>query len=249
VFLAKAVRRSLDAEQPNSSTAYARSLAWHCIAAFLNSLLTEPLVSLQFVMPHPAWSDESEWEARLHLKAPDVNAYNSLQVGETRARRGDIFDGCPLDRHRSCNGLKGNLRIFYADSSRIGVVLAMLRTARAARRRGIDIVLGHMPLHRAPDRQLKRANDLMAQFECLPLEIAIDGESDTDFDVAAALRSHPAIIATGKPVSAGVNENRGNAALDRWYLRIEQLLGAGVDVWTAVYHNIRPGRLRRTSPG
>src|ERR1019366_7206391 len=71
-------------------------------------------------------------EALLHLKAPDVIAYNSLQVAEVRAHPGDIFDGPPLDRHRSVDGPKGNLRIFYADSSYIGVVLAMLRAARAS---------------------------------------------------------------------------------------------------------------------
>jgi two-component system sensor histidine kinase KdpD len=185
----------------------------------------------------------------LRLKAPDVIACSSLQVGETRARRGDNFDGSTLERHRSSNGLKGTLRIFYADSSHIGVVLAMLRSARAARRRGVDIVLGHMPLHRAPQRQLKRAHDLMAHFECLPLQPSIDRESETDFDVAVALRRHPTIIATGGPVSMGVNASRGNAALDRWYLRIEQLLGAGVDAWTAVYNNIRPWRLAPPSAG
>jgi len=184
--------------------------------------------------------------------APDVIAYNSLQVGETRARCGDSSDGSPLDWHRSFDGLKGNLRIFYADSSHIGVVLAMLRAARAARaarRRGIDVALGHMPLHRAPQRQPKRAQDLMAPFECLPLASPIDSESEIDFDVGAALRRHPTIIATGRPVSTRVSESTGNAALDRWYLRIEQLLGAGIDAWAAVYSNIQPGRLRRTSAG
>src|ERR1035441_6010306 len=71
----------------------------------------------------------------------------------------------------------------------------------AARRQGMDIVVGHMPLHRAPQRQLKRAHDLMAEFECLPLEPPIDRESETDFDVAGALAPPPTIIATGKLVS------------------------------------------------
>ena len=113
----------------------------------------------------------------------------------------------------------------------------------------MDIIVGHMPPHPALQRQLKRAHDLMAEFKCLPLEPPIDRESETDFDVAAALRRHPTIIATGKLVSAGVAERQGNAALDRWCLRIEELLGAGIDVWTAVYDNIRPSRRRRTSAG
>jgi K+-sensing histidine kinase KdpD len=188
-------------------------------------------------------------EALLHLKAHDVTAYNSLQGGEVRVRRADIIDRLPPGRPRSFDGLKGNLRIFYDDSSHIGAVLAVLRAARTARRRGVDIVVGHMPLHRAPPRHVKRAHDLMAEFECLPLERAIDRESEIDFDVATALRRHPAIIATGRMVSTGVGVRRERAALDRWHLRIEELLGAGVDVWTAVYDNVRPERRRRTSVG
>src|ERR1039458_10485295 len=40
----------------------------------------------------------------------------------------------------------------------------------AARRQGMDIIVGHMPSHRALQRQLKRAHDLMAEFKCLPWE-------------------------------------------------------------------------------
>ncbi len=188
-------------------------------------------------------------EAFLHLTARDVTANHSIRTGELRAHRSDLIERPALGRHRSFDGLKGNLRIFYNDCSHVRAVLAVLRAARTARRRGVDIVVGHMSLHRAPPRHVKRAQDLMAQFECLPLEPSTDRESEIDFELAAALRRRPAIIVTGRLVSGNAGECGENAALYRWYVRIEKLLESGIDVWTAVYDNIRPGRLTRKSAG
>jgi hypothetical protein len=181
---------------------------------------------------------------QLLLKAPDVFAHNSSTVGEKRARRRDLFNGSGLERHHRFDGLKGDMHILHATSSHIGGVLSILRTAPGARRRAIDIVHGHAAASRTA-APAQAPHDLVALLKCLALEGPIDGESGINFDTAAALRGHPSIVASGRPISTGVNENRLKVALDRCYLRIGARLGAGIDVWAAIYGKFRPCRSAR----
>jgi two-component system sensor histidine kinase KdpD len=142
---------------------------------------------------------------------------------------------------------RGVLRIFYADSPHIGVILRMLRAARSARRRGIDIVIGPFSLPAGPQPQIRRALGLRSEFECLPTQ-ALDarraGADFDNFDLAAALRREPSIIATGKLLKAN-RDGMADAALDRWYQAIETLLAAGIDIWAALPCSA-PGRAAAT---
>jgi K+-sensing histidine kinase KdpD len=139
---------------------------------------------------------------------------------------------------------KGNLRIFYADPPRIGVVIAMLRAARTVRRDGEDIVIGHLPLLPASPRALKRIRALQESIESLPLEPAVPDQTAPDFDISAALQRRPRIIVTGKLLTPHAARDR-DVTLDSWYERIEQLLAAGINVWTAIYATRPARRFRR----
>jgi K+-sensing histidine kinase KdpD len=176
-----------------------------------------------------------------------VNSLSALELGEARLRHSEVPDGRRFELWHSIERQKGNLRIFYADAAGVDLLSAMLRAAHAAHRCGIDIVVGHLPLDRAPRRRLKRVLDLMAEFESLPLPPPSDRKAGPDFDFAAARRRRPAIIATAKRVSADGERPQADIALDRWYLGSEELLAAGIDVWAAVCCGVRRPR-RRHSP-
>jgi len=120
----------------------------------------------------------------------------------------------------------------------------MLRAARTVRRDGEDIVIGHLPLLPASARALKRIRRLQESIEALPLEPGVPDPTAADFDISAALRRRPRIIVTGKLIAPTAVRDR-DVALDNWYERIERLLAAGINVWTAIYGTRPARRFRR----
>jgi two-component system sensor histidine kinase KdpD len=177
-----------------------------------------------------------------------VNAHSALQLGQIRVGRHIAGRSRLRFLHSTEQQQQGVLRIFYADSPRISVVLAMLRAARAARRRGIDIVIGALPLPFGPQRQISRALNLKSEFECLPMLASDDLQVGAEFDLAAALRRSPSIIATGRLLAA-TNDGTADAAIDRWYQGIEGLLAAGIEIWAALHYSAAGSLQRRQTTG
>ena len=174
-----------------------------------------------------------------------MNTHSALQLGEIRVGRHHVSGWSRLSFLRSTDRQQqGVLRIFYADSPRISVVLAMLRAARNARRRGIDIVIGALPLPFAPQRLISRALSLKSEFECLPMLANADVQMGAEFDLAAALHRSPSIIATGRLLAA-TDDGSADAAIDRWYQGIEGLLAAGIEIWAALHYSAGGSLQRR----
>ncbi|MBI3229010.1 MAG: DUF4118 domain-containing protein [Burkholderiales bacterium] len=104
----------------------------------------------------------------------------------------------------------GQLRIYFGAALGVGKTQAMLTAAESLARDGVDVLLG-----------VKLA--LSSSLTLLP-----SAQDGTEFDLAAALQRHPALIVL--PQMAHANP-AGSANRQRWQ-DIQQLLAAGIDVFT-----------------
>lgn len=140
---------------------------------------------------------------------------------------------------------KGNLRIFLAESSNIGIVLAMLRAVRAARSKGVDVVVGQLALVGLTESQVRKINKELLKLQCTPLRAPRVGSyapGDIEFDLTTILQQRPAVVATSKPVFRDSQRSDGGP-LEQWFEMVETLLQAGIDVWATIHEG--PAYVRR----
>jgi two-component system sensor histidine kinase KdpD len=125
---------------------------------------------------------------------------------------------------------RGKLRIFFGASAGVGKTYSMLESARAAKARGDDVVVGYIEPHGRVETER-----LLEGLEQLPtLAITYRGVVRHEFDLDAALHRRASItlvdeLAHSNPVD-GIPAPRHPK---RWQ-DIEELLDAGLDVWTTV---------------
>jgi len=121
---------------------------------------------------------------------------------------------------------RGKLRIYFGASAGVGKTFAMLSAAKAARAAGIDAVIGLVETHGRAETAA-----LVADLEHLPTrQIEYKGRSLPEFDLDAALARRPALILVDELAHSNV---AGSRHPKRWQ-DIEDLLAAGIDVWTTV---------------
>ncbi len=121
---------------------------------------------------------------------------------------------------------KGRLRVFLGAAPGVGKTYAMLSRARAAKAGGHDIVIGLVETHGRSETKA-----LIEGLEVLPLR-RIDYRDRTleEFDLDAALARKPQTILVDELAHTNAPDSRHPK---RW-LDVEELLGAGVDVWTTL---------------
>ena len=125
---------------------------------------------------------------------------------------------------------RGRLRIFIGASAGVGKTYSMLEAARAARAGGTDIVVGYVEPHGRVETER-----LLESLEVLPfLEVRYRGITRREFDLDAALRRAPQILLVDELAHSNVGEGEPRPRHAKRWQDIEELLDAGINVWTTV---------------
>lgn len=121
---------------------------------------------------------------------------------------------------------KGRLRIFFGACPGVGKTYAMLSAARTLHEQGAEVVVGVVETHgRSETAQLLEGLELLP-----PRVVPYQGRELREFDLDAALARKPALILVDELAHSNV---AGSRHPKRWQ-DVEELLGAGIDVWTTV---------------
>ena len=121
---------------------------------------------------------------------------------------------------------QGRLKIFLGSAPGVGKTYAMLASAQAEKAGGRDVVVGLIETHgrRETERQLEC-------FDILPrLPIVYRNQIMKEFDLDAALARKPGLLLVDEFAHTNVP---GSRHPKRWQ-DIEELLAAGIDVWTTL---------------
>ncbi|MBT9540306.1 two-component system sensor histidine kinase KdpD [Thiobacillus sp.] len=121
---------------------------------------------------------------------------------------------------------KGKLRIFFGACPGVGKTYAMLSAARMLHEQGSEVVVGVVETHgRSETARLVEGLELLP-----PKLVAYQGRELREFDLDAALARKPALILVDELAHSNV---AGSRHPKRWQ-DVEELLAAGIDVWTTV---------------
>ncbi|BDV39086.1 histidine kinase [Methylocystis bryophila] len=121
---------------------------------------------------------------------------------------------------------KGRLRVFLGAAPGVGKTYAMLSRARAAKASGCDVVIGLVETHGRSETEA-----LVEGLEVLPRRsIDYRGRTLEEFDIDAALARKPQTILVDELAHTNAPDSRHPK---RW-LDVNELLSAGVDVWTTL---------------
>ncbi|MGN0518497.1 MAG: DUF4118 domain-containing protein [Acutalibacteraceae bacterium] len=121
---------------------------------------------------------------------------------------------------------RGHLKIFFGYAAGVGKTYAMLKAAHTAKSRGIDVVAGYIEPHSHP-----QTTALLSGLECIPTQI-VEYNSIVlhEFDIDAAISRHPQLIL----VDELAHTNAEGCRHAKRYQDIQELLNAGIDVYTTV---------------
>jgi two-component system, OmpR family, sensor histidine kinase KdpD len=121
---------------------------------------------------------------------------------------------------------RGKLRIYFGSSAGVGKTYAMLAAARKLKEGGRDVVAGVVETH--------GRSETAAQLEGLELLpraiISYRGKELSEFDIDAALKRRPDLILIDELAHSNL---QGARHPKRWQ-DVEELLGAGVDVFSTL---------------
>src|SRR5712672_55320 len=126
---------------------------------------------------------------------------------------------------REGSGL-GKLKIFVGAAPGVGKTYAMLETARAKLKDGVDVVAAVVETHGRRETQA-----LLDGIEVIPRrQIAYKGRALDEMDIDAVVARHPRIAL----VDELAHTNAPGSRHPKRYLDVEELLSHGIDVYTAV---------------
>jgi two-component system sensor histidine kinase KdpD len=121
---------------------------------------------------------------------------------------------------------RGKLKIYFGYSPGVGKTYSMLKDAHKELRRGIDVVVGYIDPHSCPETM-----ELMEGLEVLPLKLIASSKGMlTEFNLEGALLRRPQIILVDEMAHANAPKSKH----EKRYQDIEELLAAGIDVYTTV---------------
>ena len=121
---------------------------------------------------------------------------------------------------------KGKLTIFFGYCAGVGKTYAMLNTAQQKSVEGTDVVIGYIEPH-----ERKETTDLTYGLEQIQKKkINYKNHIFLEFDLEAALKRHPQLIL----VDELAHTNAPSSTHKKRYSDIEELLRAGIDVYTTV---------------
>jgi two-component system, OmpR family, sensor histidine kinase KdpD len=121
---------------------------------------------------------------------------------------------------------RGRLKIFLGAAPGVGKTYEMLMTAQAKRRDGADVVVGVVETHGRRETEA-----LVAGLEVLPRRrIDYKGRALEEMDLDGILARRPAIVL----VDELAHTNAPGSRHAKRYLDVEELLAAGIDVYTTL---------------
>ena len=125
---------------------------------------------------------------------------------------------------------RGNLRIFFGASVGVGKTYKMLECAREALAAGIDVVIGYVETHGRIETER-----LVAGLERLPsLEVNYRHIIRQEFDLDSALERAPGVLLVDELAHSNILEGEPRQRHAKRWQDIEELLAAGIDVWTTL---------------
>jgi len=121
---------------------------------------------------------------------------------------------------------RGRLKVFLGMAPGVGKTYEMLRTARRRKAEGEDVVIGVVETHGR-----RETESLLRGLEVLPRRpIEYKGRALMEFDIDGALARRPKLLVVDEYAHSNAT---GSRHPKRWQ-DVEELLGAGVDVWTTL---------------
>ena len=124
------------------------------------------------------------------------------------------------------NNGRGRLMIFFGYAAGVGKTYAMLKAAHAARKRGVDTVVGYVEPHARP-----QTAQLVNGLEVLPTkEVVHGGITLHEFDLDAALARKPQLIL----VDELAHTNADGSRHEKRFQDVAELLAQGIDVYTTI---------------
>ena len=128
------------------------------------------------------------------------------------------------DEERSAS--RGRLTIFFGYAAGVGKTYAMLKSAHAAARQGVDVILGYIEPHARP-----KTAALVDGLEVLPTLSIKRGTLELhELDLDGALRRKPRLVL----VDELAHTNAEGCRHAKRYQDVKELLQAGIDVYTTV---------------
>jgi two-component system sensor histidine kinase KdpD len=120
----------------------------------------------------------------------------------------------------------GHLKVFLGAAPGVGKTYEMLLSAAAQRRAGVDVVIGLIETHGRAETEA-----LVQGFEIVPLRhVDYNGRHLQEMDLDAILARRPALVL----VDELAHSNAPGSRHPKRYQDVEDLLAAGIDVYTAV---------------
>lgn len=121
---------------------------------------------------------------------------------------------------------RGRLRIYFGACAGVGKTYAMLAAARAQAAQGVDVVAGLVETHGRADTAA-----LLDTLPALPLQtLDFQGRRLREFDLQAAVARRPRLLLLDELAHTNAP---GARHAKRWQ-DVEELLAAGIDVWTTL---------------
>jgi len=121
---------------------------------------------------------------------------------------------------------RGRLKVFLGMAPGVGKTYEMLRTARRRKADGEDVVIGVVESHGRRETEA-----LLRGLEVLPRKpIEYRGRTLLEFDIDGALARRPKLLIVDEYAHSNAT---GSRHPKRWQ-DVEELLGAGIDVWTTL---------------
>ncbi|MBF0483175.1 MAG: sensor histidine kinase KdpD [Candidatus Omnitrophica bacterium] len=119
---------------------------------------------------------------------------------------------------------RGKLTIFFGAAPGVGKTYAMLQEAQNQKKEGVDIVVGYVEPHKRKDTE-----DLLQGLSLVPvLKVNYKDLQLAETDVDAIIRRRPKIVL----VDELAHTNAPGSRHDKRYQDVEEILQAGVDVYT-----------------
>ncbi len=120
----------------------------------------------------------------------------------------------------------GRLKIFFGYSAGVGKTYSMLGDAHDLLKHGVDVIVGYVEPHTRPETMR-----LLEGLPCMPPQVLPYKNIELkEFDLDAALKRHPEVIL----VDELAHTNAPGARNKKRYQDVEELLNAGIDVYTTV---------------
>ena len=121
---------------------------------------------------------------------------------------------------------RGRLKIFLGASPGVGKTFAMLSGAQRLKAEGKDVVVGLVETHGRPETAA-----MLEGLEVLPRrKLSYRGHDLLEFDIDAALERRPELIIIDELAHSNAPDSRH----PKRYQDIEELVDAGLSVWTAL---------------